>query len=112
MAWADFTARTAIRSGAPLPRRAESVEDQPEHGLRSVFVPGCRAPQSAGELEEVTRVGISADGAVALAGRQQLGDGGDDRAVGALGDRPVGAGAEGVTEAVFPPHGTDQVGGP
>ena len=63
---AEGRGRLAARPLALLVR-AEPVEDQREHGLRSVFRPGCRPPQGAGELEEVTGVGVRADGAVAFA---------------------------------------------
>ena len=63
---AEGRGRLAARPLALLVR-AEPVEDQPEHGLRSVFRSGCRPPQGAGELQEVTGVGVRADGAVAFA---------------------------------------------
>ena len=41
-----------------LPIRAESVEDQSEHSLGSILWPGCGPPKGAGELEEVTGIGV------------------------------------------------------
>lgn len=86
--------RDRFRSG----QDPEAVEDESEHVRRSVLRAGGYPPESLGELEEVARLRIEADGSVALACLEQLGD---HRRIALGGQVIVRGGAQRIAQTVY-----------